>query len=274
MITVGGVLAKRSTRESAYARRSGLPPAPPAVRLVDDASDSATVVEVHAGDALGVLHRITAALAATGLDVRTAHISTLGADAVDAFYVVGPDGGEPAKAILPPPVGLLLAAVPLGVVAMFGWVLAASPLLFGAGWRPAALGFAVGTLSTVALVLYWRAKVSPIQRRRFGRHREAKAHHVAVLARSAVLWRQLRPTLAPDLPLPPARQPTHFAVRMYARRGVGGDPEALLRALPANASPYRVLYLRYVVRGGVVTLLLLAGVLLWFGARFAFELAD
>ena len=59
---------------------------------MDDASATATVVEVRAADAAGVLHRITGALDACGLDVRTAHISTLGADVVDAFYVVGPDG--------------------------------------------------------------------------------------------------------------------------------------------------------------------------------------
>jgi len=64
------------------------------VHLLDDASATATVVEVRAADGLGVLHRITGALAATGLDVRTAHISTLGADVVDAFYVVGPDGNK------------------------------------------------------------------------------------------------------------------------------------------------------------------------------------
>ncbi len=76
-----------AAREAAYARRSALPPAPPTVVLLDDASDSATVVEVRAPDALGVLHRITAALHAEGLDIRTAHASTLGADVVDAFYV-------------------------------------------------------------------------------------------------------------------------------------------------------------------------------------------
>ena len=85
------VLARR---EAAYAPRAGLPAAPPTVRLVDDASDAATVLEVRAGDGLGVLHRITTAVAACGLDVRTAHISTLGADVVDAFYVVGPDGAK------------------------------------------------------------------------------------------------------------------------------------------------------------------------------------
>lgn len=88
-------LAERLTaREAAYPRRTPVPVAPPTVRLVDDASETATVVEVRAPDAVGVLHRITAALDGCGLDVRTAHVSTLGVDVVDAFYVVGPDGGK------------------------------------------------------------------------------------------------------------------------------------------------------------------------------------
>ena len=89
-----------ASREAAYAPRPGLPTAPPTVRLVDDASEVATVLEVRAGDALGVLHRITSAIAACGLDVRSAHISTLGADVVDAFYVVGPDGGKLTDPVL------------------------------------------------------------------------------------------------------------------------------------------------------------------------------
>lgn len=88
-------LAERlGAREAAYAAGPGALPAPPTVRLLDDASQTATVVEVRAPDALGVLHRITGALDACRLDVRTAHISTLGADVVDAFYVVGPDGDK------------------------------------------------------------------------------------------------------------------------------------------------------------------------------------
>jgi [protein-PII] uridylyltransferase len=85
---------KLAAREAAYTRRSSMPVAPPTVRLVDDASATATVVEVRAPDALGVLHRITAALDGCGLDVRTAHISTLGHDVVDAFYVVTPGGDK------------------------------------------------------------------------------------------------------------------------------------------------------------------------------------
>jgi [protein-PII] uridylyltransferase len=75
-----------ASREAAYARPDRLV-APSTVRLVDDASETATVVEVRAPDELGVLHRIARVLETHGLDVRSAHVSTLGADVVDAFYV-------------------------------------------------------------------------------------------------------------------------------------------------------------------------------------------
>ncbi len=89
-----------AAREAAYPAPTGLPVAPPTVRLDDDASETATVLEVRAGDRLGVLHRITHALAVAGLDVRSAHISTLGTDVVDAFYVVGPGGGPLTDPVL------------------------------------------------------------------------------------------------------------------------------------------------------------------------------
>ena len=72
------------------ARRPWL--APPKVTLVDDASRTATVVEVRAHDAPGLLWRIGRALGESGLDVRAARVETLGAEAVDVFYVVGADG--------------------------------------------------------------------------------------------------------------------------------------------------------------------------------------
>jgi len=70
-----------------------LPLAPPKVTLVDDASTSATVVEVRAHDAPGLLWRIARALSECGLDLRAARVETLGAEAVDVFYVVGAAGG-------------------------------------------------------------------------------------------------------------------------------------------------------------------------------------
>ena len=80
-------------RDRAYARATTLEPAPPRVIWADDASESATVVEVRAHDSVGLLYRLTAALAEAGLDVQSARMSTLGAEVVDAFYVVGADGG-------------------------------------------------------------------------------------------------------------------------------------------------------------------------------------
>ena len=106
------------SREQAYAR--GLPAAPPAVRLVDDASPDATVVEVHARDALGVLHRITAAVADCGLDLRSAHVATLGADVVDAFYVRTPSGGKLVDPALRELVVAAVGAAAAGPVASAG----------------------------------------------------------------------------------------------------------------------------------------------------------
>ncbi|WP_436699215.1 [protein-PII] uridylyltransferase [Nocardioides sp. BYT-33-1] len=59
----------------------------PAVVVRPEASDHATVIEVRAADRLGVVHRVSAALAALDMTVRSAHISTLGPQAVDVFYV-------------------------------------------------------------------------------------------------------------------------------------------------------------------------------------------
>ena len=62
------------------------------VTIDNNASASATVVEVRADDAVGQLHRITRALVECHLDVTSARVSTFGSAVVDAFYVRGPDG--------------------------------------------------------------------------------------------------------------------------------------------------------------------------------------
>jgi UTP:GlnB (protein PII) uridylyltransferase len=62
------------------------------VSLLDDASDTATVVEVRAHDAPGLLWRVGRALGECGLDVRAARVETLGAEVVDVFYVTDGDG--------------------------------------------------------------------------------------------------------------------------------------------------------------------------------------
>ena len=60
----------------------------------NNASASATVVEVRAEDVVGQLHRITQALVDCRLDVTSAKVSTFGSAVVDAFYVRGPDGAK------------------------------------------------------------------------------------------------------------------------------------------------------------------------------------
>jgi [protein-PII] uridylyltransferase len=92
----GRPLSQRlAERDRAYpSRRRGLPPAPPEVRF-EDRSTGSTVVEVRAPDGPGVLHRVVEALVGAGLDIRTAIVSTIGADVVDSFYVRTPDGPLP-----------------------------------------------------------------------------------------------------------------------------------------------------------------------------------
>jgi [protein-PII] uridylyltransferase len=70
------------------------------VRVDNDASESATVLEVRAPDEVGLLHRITRVLFEARLDVVSARVSTLGELVVDAFYVREAEGEkvtEPAR---------------------------------------------------------------------------------------------------------------------------------------------------------------------------------
>ncbi len=78
-------------RARAVPPRGALIPAPK-VTLVDEASETATVVEVRAHDAPGLLWRVGRALGECGLNVRAARVETLGAEVVDVFYVTDADG--------------------------------------------------------------------------------------------------------------------------------------------------------------------------------------
>ncbi|MGI5392539.1 [protein-PII] uridylyltransferase [Streptomyces sp. CA-251251] len=90
-LDIAGRLAER---DAAYPRRRGVEPPPPRVTVAPAASRLATVIEVRAQDAPGLLFRLGRALEAAGVRVRSAHASTLGSNAVDAFYVTGPEGAR------------------------------------------------------------------------------------------------------------------------------------------------------------------------------------
>jgi [protein-PII] uridylyltransferase len=94
---LGQAIAGELDLEAALARRvsSARPVRPGAARpahprvLVDNSSTPrATVVEVRAPDGVGVLYRIAGAIAASGFDIRSAKVLTLGHEVVDTFYVV------------------------------------------------------------------------------------------------------------------------------------------------------------------------------------------
>jgi [protein-PII] uridylyltransferase len=99
-LDIAGRLAER---DAAYPKRRGWVAPPARVTVAPAASRHATVIEVRAQDAPGLLFRIGRALEDAGVRVRSAHVSTLGSNAVDAFYVTGAKGsplpGDEASAV-------------------------------------------------------------------------------------------------------------------------------------------------------------------------------
>jgi [protein-PII] uridylyltransferase len=85
-------VADRLERRARAAPPRGAVIPAPKVTLVDEASETATVVEVRAHDAPGLLWRVGRALGECGLNVRAARVETLGAEVVDVFYVTDEDG--------------------------------------------------------------------------------------------------------------------------------------------------------------------------------------
>ncbi|HSV38011.1 MAG TPA: [protein-PII] uridylyltransferase [Nocardioidaceae bacterium] len=65
----------------------------PAVQVHHDASHAATVLEVRSDDRPGVVFLVCRALASLDLSVRSAHVSTLGPQTLDVFYVQEPGAG-------------------------------------------------------------------------------------------------------------------------------------------------------------------------------------
>jgi [protein-PII] uridylyltransferase len=82
--------SRLAERARTYRRRRVMQaavPGPPRVTFHDEASSDSTVVEVRCTTRIGILHRITKALAEVGLDIRHATVQTIGLEVVDTFYV-------------------------------------------------------------------------------------------------------------------------------------------------------------------------------------------
>jgi [protein-PII] uridylyltransferase len=66
----------------------------PKVTIDNSSSPACSVIELHASDQLGLLHRVTEALFDCKLDVVAARVSTLDDAVIDVFYVRGATGSK------------------------------------------------------------------------------------------------------------------------------------------------------------------------------------
>ena len=84
---------KLFARAAAYASIPTIPVPDPEVEIFTDAATDATVIEVRSHDRPGLLFRIGAAITQSKVDIRSAIVTTLGAEAIDTLYVTELTGG-------------------------------------------------------------------------------------------------------------------------------------------------------------------------------------
>ena len=70
---------------------------PPVVETFDGASSECTVFEVRSHDQPGLLFRIGDAVTRCRVDIRSAIVTTLGAEAIDTLYATEISGGPLSK---------------------------------------------------------------------------------------------------------------------------------------------------------------------------------
>ena len=80
-------------RAKIYATIPTIPVPAPDVVYFNDAATDATVIEVRSHDRPGLLFRIGAAITQSKVDIRSAIVTTLGAEAIDTLYVTEISGG-------------------------------------------------------------------------------------------------------------------------------------------------------------------------------------
>jgi [protein-PII] uridylyltransferase len=85
-------VAERLKARLAERRGRTIRHAEPRVALLPEASAAATVVEVRTHDEPALLYRLAGAIAECGVSIRSAVVETLGAEAVDVFYLVDSTG--------------------------------------------------------------------------------------------------------------------------------------------------------------------------------------
>jgi [protein-PII] uridylyltransferase len=80
-------------RAQAYASIPSIPVPDPIVEVFNDGATDATIIEVRSHDRPGLLFRIGAGITQSKVDIRSAIVTTLGAEAIDTLYVTELTGG-------------------------------------------------------------------------------------------------------------------------------------------------------------------------------------
>ncbi|CAB4939756.1 MAG: ACT domain-containing protein [Actinobacteria bacterium] len=81
-------------RARAYDQLPSIAVPPAIVETFPDASSAATVLEVRSHDRVGLLFRIGDAVTRSRVDIRSAIVTTLGAEAIDTLYVLEISGEQ------------------------------------------------------------------------------------------------------------------------------------------------------------------------------------
>ena len=84
---------KLIARAQAYASIPAIPVPDPVVEFYNDGATDATIIEVRSHDRPGLLFRIGAGITQSKVDIRSAIVTTLGAEAIDTLYVSELTGG-------------------------------------------------------------------------------------------------------------------------------------------------------------------------------------
>ena len=85
--------SKLATRAAAYASAPAIPVPDPIIEIFNDEATEATIIEVRSHDRPGLLFRIGAGITQSKIDIRSAIVTTLGAEAIDTLYVTELAGG-------------------------------------------------------------------------------------------------------------------------------------------------------------------------------------
>lgn len=85
--------SKLAAKAAAYSSAPAIPVPDPVIEIFNDEATEATIIEVRSHDRPGLLFRIGAGITQSKIDIRSAIVTTLGAEAIDTLYVTELAGG-------------------------------------------------------------------------------------------------------------------------------------------------------------------------------------